>query len=113
MYKYIKEQENFLSNELKKENADYNWLLEYFKAQIEFISHERFIHLIVTLFFSLLFIISIIISFLYTNILLILLDLILLVLVLFYIIHYYRLENGLQSWYKMYNEISKQKRDAL
>lgn len=107
MYKYMKEQQKYVKAQLDNKNCDYIWLQEYFKAQIQFLSHERLIHLIVTLFFSLLLIISIIISFIYSNILLILLDLILLVLVVFYIVHYYRLENGLQSWYEIYNQIRK------
>lgn len=107
MYKYMKEQEKYVKNQLNNKNCDYIWLQEYFKAQISFLSHERLIHLIVTLFFSLLLLTSIIISFICPSILLYWLTIILFILVIFYIVHYYRLENGIQSWYLMYNEIEE------
>lgn len=107
MYKYIKEQEKYVKDQLENEKCDYNWLKEYFKSQIQFLSQERLIHLIITLFFSSLLITSIIISFLYQNILIYILILILMILLLCYIVHYYRLENGLQSWYLIYNEIER------
>jgi hypothetical protein len=107
MYKYMKEQENFILNKVNMEDYDYDWLLQYFKTQIEFVSQERLIHLIVTLFFSLLLIAAIIISYIIPNTPLILLDLILLVLDTFYIVHYYRLENGLQRWYEIYSNLKR------
>lgn len=107
MYKYMKEQEKYVKDQLNNNNCDYIWLQEYFKAQIRFLSHERLIHLIVTLFFSLLLLASIIISFICQSILLYWLTIILIILVLFYIVHYYRLENGIQSWYLIYNKIEE------
>jgi uncharacterized membrane protein len=107
MYKYMKEQEKYVKDQLNNKNCNYIWLQEYFKAQIQFISHERLIHLIVTLFFSLLLLASIIITFICLSNLLYCLTIILLILVLFYIVHYYRLENGIQSWYLIYNKIEE------
>lgn len=107
MYKYMKEQESFILNKVNMEDYDYDWLLQYFKSQIEFVSQERLIHLIVTLFFSLLLIAAIIISYIIPSTPLILLDLILLVLDTFYIVHYYRLENGLQHWYEIYSNLKR------
>ncbi|MFA6939537.1 MAG: hypothetical protein WCQ54_00925 [Clostridiaceae bacterium] len=107
MYKYMKEQQKYVKDQLDNKNCDYIWLQEYFKAQIRFLSHERLIHLIITLFFSLLLLASIIISFICPSVLLYLLILILFILVFFYIVHYYRLENGIQSWYLIYNKIEE------
>jgi hypothetical protein len=84
-------------------------LLIFHNRQIEWMQHERLIHLIVTLFTSAadLFLFYIILAKgVFSNVLTIGL-LILLVLTLFYFIHYYRLENGVQKWYKLSNSIQE------
>lgn len=106
MNKYIKEHETFIINLLSSDD-DIDWLKirEYHKTKIEFLQQERLIHLIVTLGFAFLLICSLVISWLYPIAALLLLDLLLAILILFYTVHYYRLENGVQRWYRLYDDI--------
>lgn len=82
-------------------------LLEFNNRQIQWMQHERLIHLIVTLFVSSvdIFIFYIIISGQIISDALVAGFFILLLLTFFYFVHYYRLENGVQRWYKISNSI--------
>ena len=104
MYKYLLEQERFLLDTMKN-GSNLEELYEYSKVQIAWISHERLVHLLVTLFIGGLLIMSLIGFILLQNKLIGLLSVILIILALFYIIHYYRLENGVQRLYKISNQI--------
>lgn len=108
MWKYLKYHEKYILEILDKNDND-NWekLRQYHKTQIEFLQHERFIHLMVTLFVSL-FILLLVSSAVYTNIReLFIISILFLVLLVPYIVHYYRLENGVQRWYELYNKIDE------
>ena len=94
---YIKELEN------KKNKID----IEELKTKISFFQHERLIHLIVTLFFSLFAIIFTFISLYTTNRYIYVISLILYVFVVFYILHYYYLENGVQKLYKIFDKLNR------
>lgn len=105
MYDYILKHEDFMHRAIQNSNYDRAWLLDYHHTQITYVQHERLIHLLITLFFTFLFLGSVICTFCYDSLLLPLLDLILLILISFYIRHYYRLENCLERWYKLYTKI--------
>jgi len=105
MYKYLKKHEYFIKEALLNEKQDFNELLIFHKTQIEFLQHERLIHLLVTFFVFAMVIICIGITMIYQLVLLYILCLILMILSVFYIVHYYQLENGVQRWYLLYNEI--------
>ena len=75
--------------------------------QIGFFQHERLIHLIVTVTFALLTVISFGIMLLAEFLPVIGLTVLLLVLLIPYIGHYYTLENEVQKMYKQYDEILK------
>lgn len=104
MKKYLYEYINYVIN--NKNEID----LEDMLIKINFFQHERLIHLIITLFYVIMFLIFLIlvsISYIF-----IIPSFILLIFVIFYIIHYFRLENGVQSLYFLYDEIkNKTKRD--
>jgi hypothetical protein len=111
MYKYLLEHEKYIEGIINSnEPKDWAVIKEYHKSQIEFMQHERLVHLLVTLAFAFVLIASYIITVIYPIIELMLLDLIVTVLEVFYIIHYYRLENGVQRWYKLYNKICDKQR---
>ena len=101
MYNYINEIENKLNKKITKED------LEELKIKISFFSHERLIHLLITLFFALISIIFTGICLSYFNYFIYTILLILYVMDIFYIIHYYRLENGVQYLYKLYDKMNK------
>ncbi len=104
MKKYLYEYINYVIN--NKNEID----LEDMLIKISFFQHERLIHLIITLFYVIMFLIFLIlVSISYIFIIPVF---ILLIFVIFYIIHYFRLENGVQSLYFLYDEIkNKTKRD--
>ena len=69
--------------------------------------HERLVHLIVTVTFAILTMMSIIASIMISNPMLLVLTLLFLVLLVPYIMHYYTLENEVQKMYTQYDEILK------
>ncbi len=73
--------------------------------EIGFWQHERLIHLLVTILFSLLLMSMIILSFFYVSIPSLLLFLLFLVLEIPYIRHYYILENNTQKLYRIYERL--------
>ena len=101
LYDYINEIDNILNsnNKISKDIID-NHLIK-----ISFFQHERFIHLIVTVFYALIFLIFLALCFLHYMFSII--ALILLVLLICYIVHYFHLENGVQYLYKQYDEMKK------
>jgi len=98
---YIEEVEG----KLQEDSCDWRALREEYFRKISFFQHERLIHLIVTVTFALLGMLSLVV-FVFTGerLLGILLGL-LIVLLVPYIFHYYALENGVQRMYEQYDEI--------
>ncbi len=92
---------------LLAQDADCDWrmVLEEHLTQIAFFQHERLIHLIVTVTFAVLTMLSACFLLLTQVIALCFLTLLLLVLLIPYIAHYYTLENEVQRMYGQYDEI--------
>lgn len=76
-------------------------------VQIGFFQHERLIHLIVTVLFALLAVISILVNVMVQEMAVLALCLMFFVLLIPYIRHYYILENGVQQLYEYYDVIEK------
>lgn len=76
-------------------------------VQIQFFQHERLIHLIVTVTFALLTMLSVLASLFLVQIGLFILTILLVVLLVPYIRHYYILENGVQKLYEYYDNFGK------
>ena len=74
-------------------------------VQIQFFQHERLVHLIVTVLFALLAVITILASLIIQEPAVFLLCLMFFVLLIPYIRHYYILENGVQKLYEYYDRI--------
>jgi len=109
MEKYLLEHISLMEKILASEkNTDKltKWLA-YNRVQINFLQHERLIHLLVTLFCILFFVIIFLASIFYPSIYFFIADSLLLILVIFYLKHYYVLENGVQKLYKLDQEIEK------
>jgi len=114
MVKYIKKQEELAKNALSlKSCPDWERFLNYHKTQIEFIQHERLVHLLVTLFFGLFFLTTILISVACDKLELLGVAAMFLILLIPYIAHYYKLENGVQRLYELYNSIDEHLRDEV
>ena len=104
MYKYMLSHESYLKDHLQGKN-NLAELYEYHKLQIQWMQHERLIHLLVTLFTASMTLIFAVLSIVLQNLLMLLLFIITTVLLLFYVVHYYRLENGVQRWYTLSKEL--------
>lgn len=108
MYKYMQEHEKYIRRVLDSNaEQDFDSLKEYHRDQISFMQHERLVHLLVTLAFALFMLASYIAGIIYESRWLIGIGILISILEIFYIVHYYRLENGVQRWYSLYNEIYK------
>lgn len=107
MIDYMKKHESYVREVLEKnpDEEKLKELLAYHNRQIQWMQHERLVHLIVMLFvcfFTLLvFGFTVMRSSLPSMILLA----ILLILSVAYLFHYYRLENNVQKWYSISNQI--------
>ena len=80
-------------------------ILQEHLIQIGFFQHERLVHLIVTVTFAILTLISIVAALMICNPALYVLTLLLVVLLIPYIMHYYTLENEVQKMYEQYDRI--------
>ena len=113
MLKYLKAHESYVLQTLETgldangNQPDWAALREFHKTQIEFLQHERLVHLLVTLAISLFFLISVFFSISLARIELFLLDALFFVLLVPYLIHYYQLENGIQRLYLLFNRLNR------
>jgi len=105
MKKYLYDYIKYIDEALEDKNTDLKKLREEHLIKIKFFQHERLIHLIVTLFYVVFMIIFMSLSKLFVGYLIV--GLILLIFVLFYVIHYFKLENGVQYLYKQYDKMIK------
>ena len=80
-------------------------VLSEFEIKITYFQHERLIHLIVTVLFAILEVISIALILTDPSVPAIILSALFLVLVVPYVMHYYFLENSVQHMYKMRDQI--------
>lgn len=94
---YIKQIEDLI-----REGNDLSRQLDSIKTNIEFFQHERLVHLIVTMTFALLTVISLGLAFFEPY--MIPLFALFLALEVPYVFHYYRLENGVQKLQRLYRE---------
>lgn len=81
-------------------------IVESLLIQIQFFQHERLVHLIVTVTFAILTMISVLGCVLSPQIPLFVLVALLLILLVPYIRHYYILENGVQKLYICYDRLA-------
>ncbi len=106
MYKYLQAHEKHVLELLAStDEQDWEVIREHHLIQIGFMQHERLVHLIVTLAVACIMLGSYVLSAIHPDVVTIILDVILTVLEVFYLSHYYRVENGVQRWYGIYNKI--------
>ena len=97
---YIKEVDKLLKNDAVNQKYIDNHLIK-----IGFFQHERLIHLIVTVFYTLFVIFFLFLSSI--NFLYIIPTFILIIFLIFYVLHYFFLENNVQYLYKQYDSMVK------
>ena len=99
LYNYIKEIDIILDDN-KKISED---LIKKHLIKINFFQHERLIHLLVTLFYAIIFLIFM--GLCYIHYMFFSVSTILLIFLICYVIHYFHLENGVQYLYKQYDKM--------
>lgn len=100
----VKEAEDFLAAG-KTENRDE--YLKYLARWIGYIQHERLIHLIVTMSFAIMSMLTIVIFFISEVVPMLWALFIFVVTLCFYVRHYFILENKTQYLYDLYDKIEK------
>ena len=103
LYDYIKEIDNQLTSN-KKITDD---IIKNHLTKINFFQHERLIHLLVTLFYAIIFIVFVALGFVHYMFFVI--TFILMIFLICYVIHYFHLENGVQYLYKQYDKMIQKK----
>jgi hypothetical protein len=105
MGKYISNYEKWINKAIRSGEYSYEDLLYIHQLHIDFFQHERLIHLIVTLFTSILMLTSLYLSIKTQEILVFVIFGILFFVTLFYFLHYFFLENSLLRMYKITDKI--------
>lgn len=103
MDKKIEKHEKFVRDLLEKIESenDLQYLSRFHRKMMQHFQAERLIHLIITMFWALFTMIMSITSIITKNTLFIVLAGLLIVLLVPYIIHYYKMENGVQKLYEV------------
>jgi hypothetical protein len=92
-----------------EENSEKAYLVElreFLFRQIQFLQHERLIHLLVTLSVALFTLITLFTAMITEFIYLYLVVIILITLLIPYLFHYMKLENGVQNLYLLYEKLN-------
>ncbi len=103
MKKEISGYTEFVKEHIRSKSVDREFL-EMLLTRIKFYQHERLIHLIVTMTFAIMTVISFFMLLTEGGTAAILLSLLFLGLTVPYVMHYYFLENSVQALYKLYYE---------
>ncbi len=104
MAKYIVNYLNYV--EENKSKADDKFINDHL-IKIGFFQHERMIHLIVTVTYGLLDLLSFLIGIAFGNIIPVIMGYMLMCFLIPYIYHYFLLENCVQKMYRQYDEMKK------
>lgn len=106
MRKYIKEYVDYIDDIIKNNDINDTIINEHL-IKINFFQQERFIHLCVTLFYAIIFIIFL--ALIALSKLFIPIAIIISIFVILYIYHYFYLENHVQYMYKQYDLLKTKK----
>lgn len=105
MTKEIKAYLSALEAEMKKDGCDYELILKALGKRIAFYQHERLVHLIITMTFAVLCVLSFTVA--AENILFLALAALFLALEIPYVFHYYFLENSVQALQRTYFKVEE------
>ncbi|MEW5741042.1 MAG: hypothetical protein AB1938_19125 [Myxococcota bacterium] len=111
MWRYLQDHEAFLRRALSEEHDRAYWteLAAFHDKQLRFMQHERLIHLLVTLTVAVLALGSVVFIAVRPMLAGFALAALLLGLVSAYLVHYFRLENGVQRWYHLANQLDEKR----
>lgn len=106
MTKYVKSHEAYIKECLKKHKVDAA-LMQMHSERIEWLQHERLVHLLVMLLAVVVMITFFVLTMFVDVLLIYAIFGITIIVSLFYIVHYYFLENSVQRWYVLSDEMRK------
>ncbi|MRS12250.1 MAG: hypothetical protein EG823_04160 [Actinobacteria bacterium] len=104
MRRYLNAHEALVRARLAQ-GEDREALARYHLTRVEFLQHERLVHLLVMLFVGLCVLVMFLALILEPSVPMALLLLLFVGLLIPYVLHYYLLENGVQRWYRLADEI--------
>ncbi len=106
MSRYIRSHEDHVKKLLELPDCEWQMVLEDHLRKLAWLQHERLIHLLVTILFALLlmFIYAIMLATAVSVMTVALLVMVVIILAA-YVIHYFRLENSVQRWYLLADNI--------
>jgi hypothetical protein len=109
MWRYLQLHEKFMLAALAGQSGNISLaeLKAFHEKQIRYMQHERFVHLIVTLFVATFLLLSIGFVVVHPSWPGFAMAALLSGLLSVYLVHYYRLENGVQRWYELSNQIDE------
>ncbi|MBP5433090.1 hypothetical protein [Ruminococcus sp.] len=112
MTEYLTTYMKYIQEKLEKcsEPSELDGIMSEHLDKIAFMQHERIVHFLVTMLFSVILTIFIAVLVFTPNLPVLILVTIILVLLIFYIKHYYFLENTVQKMYKVYDGILEKQR---
>ncbi len=105
MRKYAQQWETQVVHRLKEDHVDERLLEDHFR-HLKWLQHERLVHLLVMLFVALVLLVVFVLTIMFPGNLIGVLLAILIVLTGFYIHHYYFLENTVQRWYRLADQLT-------
>lgn len=108
---HMKQVEEYL--ETQDGQLDWDWILTDHLQQIRFYQHERLIHLLVLMLVSILAMMSFAIATIAHYYVVYAVTVLFIVVLLPYILHYFFLENSVQSMYQQYDRILERKKRDL
>ncbi len=103
---YVKKHESYIDTCIKHGDVDAE-LIDYHKDRISWLAHERLVHLLVFLFTLFGLMVFFTLAMIIGGIWLYFVTVILLVVSVFYCLHYFFLENSIQRWYKLADELER------
>jgi len=109
MRAYMSERDKYIRR-IVSENCpatDWKALAAYFQVLIRYMEHERLIHLLVTLSFAFFFLASIFIMRFFGGLFPFIFFIIITVMLTAYVRHYFFMENTVQGWYRLADEIDR------
>lgn len=112
MWQYLKLHETYVRELLDGKHgaptaARWAEALAFHETQLSRMQHERLIHLLVTMFVALFGLLALGFVAVHTTLPGLIVVPLLLVLTAAYLLHYFRLENGVQSWYHLGNRLAE------
>ncbi len=107
MITYLQAHETMILELLKKndEQTDWKQITDMHERKLHYFQHERLVHLLVMITTIIATLLSFFFTFAINMLVFLILTFVLLILSIAYIVHYFKLENGVQRLYKLSDKI--------